>query len=67
MKIEEMTDSEVMQELTSLTKEFSDEDFDRLESELRLRAAVLGWTGEPLRQPPRSVLATARSVKGGRP
>ena len=27
------------------------------------RAAVLGWTGDPLKQPPRAVLASARAVK----
>jgi hypothetical protein len=34
----------------------------RLEGELRLRASVLGWTGDPLKQPQRAVLASARAV-----
>jgi hypothetical protein len=27
-----------------------------------LKAAVLGWTGDPFKQPPESVLASARQV-----
>ena len=63
--LDTMTDAEVMDELRDLQQSFADSDFDALESELHLRAAVLGWTGDPLRQPPRSVLASARSVKRG--
>lgn len=67
-EIEAMTDAEVMAELSHLTKGFTDADYDRLEDQLRLRAAVLGWTGDPLKQPAGSVLASARAVvaeKGG--
>lgn len=57
-----MTDDEVMAELSSLQQGFSESDFDQLEAELKLRAAVLGWTGDPLKQPSRTVLAAARAA-----
>lgn len=63
MEIEAMTDDEVTEELATLSPSFSETDWQELESSLRLRAAVLGWTGDALRQPPRSVLAAARGVK----
>lgn len=50
------------QELDTLTGQFTDADYNALETELRLRAAVLGWTGDPLQQPVESVLAAARTV-----
>jgi hypothetical protein len=65
MAIDALTDAEVMEEIRLLQDRFTDADFDALEAQLRLRAAVLGWTGDPLRQPPRSVLSAARVVKGG--
>lgn len=46
---------------------FTDHEFDQLENELRLRAAVLGWTGDPLEQPTTTVLAAARAVRNHRP
>ena len=65
--IEKMTDAEVLHELelisyawnTSLGK---DQWWDALEDNLKLRAACLGWTGDPMRQLPRSVLAAALQV-----
>ena len=60
-----MTDAEVMAEIDELARSFQELDIVRLEGELALRAAVMGWTGNPLKQPPRSVLAAARAVKFG--
>ena len=56
-----MTD-EISAELDALSAQFTDRDFDELESRLRIRAASLGWTGDPMKQPPEVVLAEARSV-----
>ena len=61
-EIATMTDAEVMDEIHDRQLGMTERLFDALESELRLRAAVLGWTGNPLQQPPRSVLASIRSV-----
>lgn len=66
MNMEQMSESAILAELEKLQAEFSEDDFDALESELHLRAAVLGWTGDPLKQPARSVLAAALSVKSKR-
>src|SRR6185369_13982280 len=60
--IEAMDDAEVMQELVDLQTGFTEQDFVDLEHHLKLRAACLHWTGDPLKQPPRSVLACARLV-----
>lgn len=49
-------------ELAQLNERFTDADFDKLEADLKLRAACLGWTGEPLRQPPDVVLEVARRI-----
>ncbi len=40
----------------------SEQGFDLLENRLRLRAAVLGWTGDPLKQPLASVAAEVRAM-----
>ncbi|HTD68075.1 MAG TPA: hypothetical protein VK846_16240 [Candidatus Limnocylindria bacterium] len=65
--IELMSDAEVDAEILACSPRMNDALYDALEDGLRLRAAVLGWTGDPLHQPPRSVLATLRSVlKSGR-
>ena len=37
-------------------------EFDELESQLALRAACLGWTGDPLRQPLETVAAIVRGI-----
>ena len=63
-EIEAMTDSEVLAEIKEIELYFDGQMFDRLEGELKLRAACLGWTGDPLKQPPRSVLAAARKILG---
>ncbi len=60
--IELMTDAEVDAEILSCSPRMTEALYDALESGLRLRAACLGWTGDPLHQPPRAVLATLRSV-----
>lgn len=62
IEINAMTDKEVLRELEALQDQFSERHFQRLEGELRIRAACLGWTGDPLQQPPREVLASARRV-----
>lgn len=62
IEIEAMTDNEVMQELWALQGDFTEQDFDQLECNLVIRAGCLGWTGDPMQQPPRSVLASAREV-----
>ena len=56
-----MTD-EISAELDALSAQFTDRDFDELESRLRIRAASLGWTGDPMKQPPEVVLAESRAV-----
>ena len=53
---------EISAELDALSAQFSDGDFDELESRLQIRAAALGWTGDPMKQPPEVVLAEARGV-----
>jgi hypothetical protein len=60
--IKDMTDDEIIDELDLLTKQFTDADFQHFENVMILRAYVLGWTGDPLNQPARSVLAAARQV-----
>ena len=58
---------EIVAELDTLTPLFTDRDFDELESRLQIRAAALGWTGDPMQQPPEVVLAEARGVIRDRP
>jgi hypothetical protein len=65
LEIEAMMDHEVLAEIEQLELTFKEIDFVRLEGELQLRAACMGWTGDPLKQPPRSVLAAARKIKSG--
>jgi hypothetical protein len=64
-EIDAMTDNEVLAELNGWQPIFGEVDRVRLEGELLLRAAVMGWTGDPLQQPPRAVLAAVRKVKSG--
>jgi len=52
----------VYDELAKLNESFTDADFDRLEADLKLRAACLGWTGDPLKQPPEVVFEVARRI-----
>ncbi len=42
---------EIAAKLDALSAQFSDHDFDEFESRLRLHAAALGWTGDPMQQP----------------
>ena len=58
---------EIAAELDTLTPLFTDRDFDELEARLQIRAAALGWTGDPMKQPPEVVLAEARGVMRDRP
>ena len=40
----------------------TDAEFDELENQLALRAACLGWTGDPMRQPLETVAAIVRGI-----
>lgn len=42
--------------------DFSEAEFDQLENDLALRAACLGWTGDPMKQPVEVVAAVVRSI-----
>ena len=44
----------------------SDAEFDELENQLAIRAACLGWTGDPMRQPVAVVAATVRGILANR-
>ncbi len=65
MSVFDCMDHEVLAEIEAWQPFFGEVDHVRLEGELRLRAAIMGWTGDPLKQPPRSVLAAIRKVKAG--
>lgn len=52
-----LSDAELI-ELADLT----DAEFDELENQLALRAAALGWTGDPMRQPLATVAAIVRGI-----
>ena len=41
---------------------FNDAEFDQLENDLALRAACLGWTGDPMKQPAEVVAAVVRNI-----
>ena len=41
---------------------FNDAEFDQLENDLALRAACLGWTGDPMKQPIEVVAAVVRNI-----
>ena len=45
---------------------FNDAEFDQLENDLALRAACLGWTGDPMKQPIEVVAAVVRNIIGKR-
>lgn len=47
--------------------QLSDAEFDQLENDLALRAACLGWTGDPMKQPVNVVAAVARGIIEKRP
>ena len=53
---------EIEAELAQLARSMTAADYDALEADLRLRAACLHWTGDPLKQPPEIVLAAARAI-----
>ena len=42
--------------------DLTDAEFDDLENQLALRAACLGWTGDPMQQPLATVAAIVRSI-----
>jgi len=54
-----------LQEMDSLTKSFREDDWHEFENKLYLYAMVRGWTGDPMKQPPRIVLSIARQVAKG--
>lgn len=58
---------EIESELEALNSKFSERDFDELEHRLKLNAACRGWTGDPMKQPPETVLQIARAVLRDRP
>jgi len=49
-------------ELGDLAAAFREEDYDELERRLRLHAACLGWTGDPLKQPTSVVVTIAKAI-----
>jgi hypothetical protein len=53
----EVTDEELIN-----TADLTPAEFDALENRLRLKAAVLGWTGDPLHQPLPTVAAIVRGI-----
>jgi len=42
--------------------ELTDPEFDELENQLVIRAACLGWSGDPMRQPLETVAAVVRGI-----
>ena len=46
--------------------DLTDAEFDELENRLALRAACLGWTGDPIRQPLNVVALIVRDILGKR-
>ena len=42
--------------------ELTDAEFDALESQLAMRAACLGWSGDPMCQPLETVAAIVRGI-----
>lgn len=40
----------------------TDAEFDELENQLALRAACLGWTGDPMKQPLEVVAGIVRAI-----
>ena len=55
-------EDEAISKLEAMQNQLTESEFDDLESELKLRAAVLGWTGDPLRQPADIVLGIAEAI-----
>jgi hypothetical protein len=49
------------------TADLTEPEFDELENQLAIRAACLGWTGDPMRQPLETVAATVRGIISRRP
>lgn len=54
--------TDVTTELDSLSSQFTHRDYDELENRLKLNAACRGWTGDPMKQPPETVLEIAKAV-----
>lgn len=44
------------------TADLTNAEFDELENQLAIRAACLGWTGDPMRQPLETVAAIVRGI-----
>lgn len=56
------SEHEVFAKLETHEGTLTDVELDKLESRLRLRAAVLGWTGHPLHQPATVVLKVVAAI-----
>lgn len=52
-----LTDAELIE-----AADLTDAEFDELENQLAIRAACLGWTGDPMRQPIEAVAAIVRGI-----
>lgn len=57
-------EAEAFEQLMELGRQYpmDDADLKHFENNLILRSYVLGWTGDPLKQPPSSVLAAYRQM-----
>ena len=53
-----LTDAELIE-----SADLTDAEFDELENQLAIRAACLGWTGDPMRQPLETVAASSQNVR----
>ena len=51
------SDAELME-----AADLTNAEFDELENQLALRAACMGWTGDPMRQPVETVAAIVRGI-----
>ncbi len=60
-----MTEEEATAEIERIDRESPLKNHERLEleNELIFRSYLRGWTGDPLQQPPTSVLACIRQVR----
>ncbi len=56
-----LSDAELMERA-----DFTDAEFDELERQLALRAACLGWTGDPMREPLEVVAGIVRAIVSSR-
>jgi hypothetical protein len=59
-------EQEALTRLEALEGTLTENELNELESRLFLTAGVLGWTGDPLRQPPAVVLSIVEAIIGER-